>query len=175
MKKFISMIALAVLSGSAIAAPDGCEDAVDMADDLDFAKMHVECAEEPVTLYDPKSKANFLSKRKPVVTAYADPATTATIPVKAGAAEIIQSNAKQAESTLEQSVKELVQDGAAHNAGVTFNIREPFTITGGPQSALNGLYVQMANYCPAGWEKLKEWSEPNQSGYYLHYQFQCAE
>ncbi len=175
MKKIVSMIALTVLSCGVVAAPDGCDDAVDMADDLDFAKMHVECAEEPVTLYDPKSKASFLSKRKPVVTAYADPATTVTAPVKTGAAEIIESNAGQAESTLEQNAKVLVQDNAAHNAGVTFNIREPFTITGGPQSALNGLYVQMANYCPAGWEKLKEWSEPNQGGYYLHYQFQCAQ
>lgn len=174
MKKIILMMAVAVLSGNVIASSDGCEEAVDMADDLDFAKMHVECAEEPVTLYDPKSKASFLSKKKAVVTAYANPTPTTTA-VKESTVDLVESKVKQTTLTLEQHDKAFEKNRATHNAGVTFNIREPFSITGGPHSALNSLYLQMASYCPAGWEKLKEWSEPNQDGYYLHYQFQCAQ
>lgn len=55
-----------------------------------------------------------------------------------------------------------------------YNIREPFDLTNGPGNAINGLYRQMAKYCPNGWDKLAEWSEPSGTNYYLHYQFQCA-
>lgn len=55
-----------------------------------------------------------------------------------------------------------------------YNIREPFDLANGPGNAINGLYRQMAKYCSSGWDKLAEWSEPNGTNYYLHYQFQCA-
>lgn len=55
-----------------------------------------------------------------------------------------------------------------------YNIRESFGLSNGPGNAINGLYRQMAKYCPAGWEKLAEWAEPNGKHYYIHYQFQCA-
>jgi len=168
---------LFVLLATLVAFPafaEECEEAVDMADSLDFHKMHVECNEDPVVLYDPKSKSSFFKKKSQAVDTYADKAEE-----KQGAKVATSQVAFVSEPVTTKEIvssRSTIADGtAADNSGVIFNIREPFTITGGPQSALNGLYVQMANYCPAGWEKLKEWSEPNQSGYYLHYQFQCAE
>lgn len=160
-----------------LAAPslfaEECEEAVDMADSLDFHKMHVECNDDPVVLYDPKSKSSFFKKKPQAVDTYNNPAQvevadTQGSPVETKAPVVSSTSAVMSEAAIDS-----VQDD--DNAGVVFNIREPFTITGGPQSALNGLFVQMANYCPSGWEKLKEWSIPNQGGYYLHYQFQCAE
>ncbi|MGH1371180.1 MAG: hypothetical protein ACRBBW_04035 [Cellvibrionaceae bacterium] len=150
-----------------------CEEAVDMADSLDFHKMHVECNEDPVVLYDPKSKSSFFNKKPQAVDTYGE---------KSGDSAAASDSSSLETSAVLTSSQSAVNVSAespasqtADNAGVIFNIREPFTLTGGPQSALNGLFGQMANYCPAGWAKLKEWSVPNQDGYYLHYQFQCAE
>lgn len=163
MKKLIVAM-LALCSMASWADSKECEDNVDMADSLDFQKMHVECADDPVTLYDPKSKQKFMTGKK-TVTTYEKNAPKKSVEVK-----------MQNVGSTAISKSEIQQDVAAQdNAGVIFNIREPFTITGGPQSALNGLFVQMAQYCEQGWTKEKEWVEPAESGYYLHYQFRCAE
>lgn len=175
MRKFLLPLA-ATLFVSQVWAADPCEeDAVDMADSLDFHTLHVECANDPVTLYDPQSKSNFFSKKKKAVTTYAD--TAKAVPATAVV------NSSMANGLTQQNISAPVSAAAEpttlesieNNAGVVFNIREPFTLTGGPQSALNGLYVQMAHYCPKGWTKNEEWVEPAQAGYFLHYQFQCAE
>ncbi|MAZ89274.1 MAG: hypothetical protein CL693_16715 [Cellvibrionaceae bacterium] len=163
-KIIISVMVAASLSQLALANSSDCEDTVDMADSLDFHKMHIECNNDPVVIYDPNSKSSFLTKKKEVVDTYhGSKKVNAVATQTLTAVSSVPVDAAPATTPSQD------------NAGVIFNIREPFTITGGPQSALNGLYVQMANYCPAGWEKVKEWSEPNQGGYYLHYQFQCAE
>ena len=90
---------------------------------------------------------------------------------------------KQAVTTYEAVPEEQLEEPARvtertlehANAGVVFNIREPFARTGGPQPALKGLYAQMVTHCPMGWEKLKEWAVPAEAGYFLHYQFRCAQ
>lgn len=171
MKK-IAWVLLAVVAAPSLFAEE-CEEAVDMADSLEFHKMHVECNEDPVILYDPKSKSSFFKKKPQAVDTYKKPGQAKDADTQASPVETKVSVAAGASTVMSEAAIESVQDN--DNAGVVFNIREPFTITGGPQSALNGLFVQMANYCPSGWEKLKEWSVPNQGGYYLHYQFQCAE
>lgn len=170
MKK-VMLLMLAVAMSAPVFSEE-CEEAVDMADSLEFHKMHVECNDDPVVLYDPKSKSSFFKKKSQAVDTYGESAQKQTVDSQALQLGMVnQPVVTQAVSTGESiSVAEEIT-----NAGVVFNIREPFTITGGPQSALNGLFVQMASYCPAGWEKLKEWSKPSQAGYYLHYQFQCAE
>lgn len=167
MKKLM-VAALALCSMSSWADNKACEDSVDMADSLDFQKMHVECADDPVTLYDPESKGKFLSTKK----------TVTTYEKKGSQKQVVKAAGKAVAQTagVAQTQTEIAHEIAAQdNAGVIFNIREPFTITGGPQSALNGLFVQMAQYCEKGWTKEKEWVEPAESGYYLHYQFRCAE
>ncbi len=158
MKRFLFIALTVVASFSALAEKQGCEDDVDLADSLDFYAMHIECADDPVTLYDPKSKAGFMTKGK-VVSTYE----------KAASKKLEQAAVKSVNTNTAE-----VKAVAVNNAGMLFNIREPFTITGGPQSALNGLYVQMVQYCPAGWSKEQEWVEPAESGYFLHYQFRCA-
>lgn len=166
MKRFL-MVAVCLSASAFLHAETECEDTVDMADSLDFHAMHVECAKDPVTLYDPESKSSFLSKNSKVVTAYAEQVNPTSF---VNTAALKGSRARLVDQPVGSS--NVVE--AADNAGMTFNIREPFTLTGGPQSALNGLYVQMAQYCPAGWSKNKEWVEPAQVGYFLHYQFACA-
>lgn len=165
MKHFL-LACVCVLVSAALQAETECEDAVDMADSLDFHAMHIECANDPVTLYDTESKSNFFSKRKKVVTAYAEPSsqTSAAQAPRATASADTGSNGASQEVPV-----------TTDNAGVTFNIRAPFTLVGGPQSAMNGLYVQMAKYCGAGWSKQKEWVVAAQSDYFLHYQFTCAD
>jgi hypothetical protein len=165
MKHFL-LVCVCVLTSAALQAETECEDAVDMADSLDFHAMHVECADDPVNLYDPESKSNFFSKQGKVVTAYAEPSpkTSAAPTPKATESTATESNRASQEVQKE-----------TNNAGVTFNIRAPFTLVGGPQSAMNGLYVQMAQYCGAGWNKQKEWVVAAKADYFLHYQFTCAE
>lgn len=172
MKKLLVLCLSTCLSSVAFADKDACEDTVDMADSLDFSKLHVECSDDPVTIYDPKSKGSFLTKSGKAVTTYDKKTQTKASAV---ATQSVTSAAVSATAPA-QTKTEIQQDVAdLNNAGVLFNIREPFTITGGPQSALNGLFVQMAQYCEQGWSKEKEWVEPAESGYYLHYQFRCAE
>lgn len=167
MKKLLVGLLAVVLAPSAFS--EECEEAVDMADSLDFHKMHIECNDDPVVLYDPKSKSSFFNKKPQAVDTYGEAAKAAPASAKPASNEMTTEPVAASTAVVPQEAVE------GDNAGVVFNIREPFTITGGPQSALNGLFVQMANYCPSGWEKIKEWSVPNGSGYYLHYQFQCAE
>jgi hypothetical protein len=140
-----------------------CEDAVDMADSLDFHAMHVECSNDPVTIYEPKS-----SRDKNVVTTYDKSEPVAPVNKKSA---VVEQSLSSPTSVKAAATKVIVGE----TAGKIFNIREPFTLTGGPQSALNGLFVQMAKLCPTGWSKEREWVEPAPAGFYLHYQFQCAE
>lgn len=172
----VLMIGLALTNS--VFAKEECEPNVDLADSLDFEALHIDCADDPVSIYDPESVGGFLSGKKRAVTVYEE---TKSAPVIKSADETkIQTMSvfdmtDTITSTPVKSKTDIEREIASQdNAGVVFNIRESFTITGGPQSALNGLFVQMAQYCPVGWSKLKEWVEPAQAGYYLHYQFQCA-
>lgn len=152
-----------------------CEDAVDLADSLDFHKMHVECDDDPVVLYDSKSKGSLFSRESKAVDTYADAPATEKAGKPVAQKPVVEQNLAISQSLAPTQRPASTVSQVQDNAGVVFNIREPFTLTGGPQSALNGLFAQMSRYCPQGWEKLKEWAEPNQGGYFLHYQFQCAE
>jgi hypothetical protein len=177
MKKLaVLMIGLALTHS--VFAKEECEPNVDLADSLDFEALHIDCADDPVSIYDPESVGGFLSGKKRAVTVYEE---TKSAPVMRSADDpkiqtmSVFDMTDTITSTPVKSKTDIERDIASQdNAGVVFNIREPFTITGGPQSAINGLFVQMAQYCPVGWAKLKEWAEPAQAGYYLHYQFQCA-
>lgn len=197
MKK-ITWIALALagslqlVSASLFAASDECAPDVDMADSLDFSKLHIECDDNPDIVYDPKEGTKLFGKHAKAIDTYADddadkPSIEPTQQLayressKTSVPQQDLSTAKKVAKARAATPRSSVSGSAGatsaaepDNAGLAFNIREPFTTTGGPESALKGLYVQMAHYCPNGWEKLKEWSVPNQSGYYLHYQFQCA-
>lgn len=162
--KHLLVATLGLFFSAVLHADTECEDVVDMADSLDFHSMHIECSDDPVTLYDQESKSNFFSKKGKVITAYADQTQSSNQAV----------TASQRVVALNAAHKPL-KGTAQSNAGVTFNIREPFTLTGGPQSALNGLYVQMAQYCASGWSKQKEWVVAVEAGFLLHYQFTCSD
>lgn len=140
-----------------------CDDAVDLADSLDFHKMHVECDDDEVEIYNSKSKSFSLSQKRKVVDTYGE--KTQQQPALITVPEETDSGATQ---------PAIAEQKAVNNAGVRFNIREAFSMTDGPHSAINNLFQQMGSYCPQGWEKLKEWVEPAESHLYLHYQFQCA-
>jgi hypothetical protein len=180
MSKWLVLSLSVLLSWQVMAKDDDCGDNVDMADSLDFQKMHVDCADDPISLYDPESVGGFLSGNKKAVTVYEKTDRAPVIAPVAKPKKATMSVFDMTDELTTSSVKsrsDIVQEIVEQdNAGVVFNIREPFIITAGPQSAISGLFVQMAQYCPVGWDKLKEWVAPAQSqaGYYLHYQFQCA-
>ncbi len=164
MKNLLVLFALALLSGAVWAADKECGQDVDMADSLKFHELHVDCEEEAVDAYEPGILDKLMGKTKAVET-YSGEQKSGEKSAAAAAAV----TASKAEAVATPAA------GEEQYAGVTFNIREPFTATGGPQSALNGLFAQMIHYCPKGWEKKKEWAEAVGAGYFLYYQFRCAE
>lgn len=159
MKKIACLILMSSLS-LAVVADDECGAMVDMADSYDFHKMHIECAKDPIVIYDPSSKEGLLHGKKKAVTTYEQPVSNGEL-------------SSAAVTTTGTDSIAVVDKNA--NAGQVFNIRELFVRANGPQSAINGLFGQMLTYCPNGFEKLKEWVVPAPKEYYLHYQFQCAE
>lgn len=176
-----------LFAGSLRADNSTCGNEVDMADSLDFSKLHVDCSEEPDFVYDPEEGTRFFGRNKKAVDTYSQKNTDQpsgldqhVSRLQSGSQGVVEEDlsaqvTKQASAQLNPAEQLAKNDLAEKNASVVFNIREPFSVTGGPQSALNGLFAQMVHYCPQGWEKLKEWSVPAQSDYFLHYQFQCAE
>ncbi|MBR9912401.1 MAG: hypothetical protein GYB33_18835 [Gammaproteobacteria bacterium] len=160
------LICCSVTAATALA--EECESQVDMADSLNFHKMHIECSDDAVILYDPKPSPE---DKNGVKTYQRDPAAAAADAARGDGP--VASAATVATGVAATAPKKGALD--QDNAGVIFNIREPFTLTGGPHSAITGLFAQMTHYCPGGWSKLKEWAEPDQNGYYLHYQFRCAD
>ena len=125
---------LALLAPWSVLAAE-CESVVDMADSLDFHKMHVECDQEPQFQYDP-------SQREAVQQPSPDSA------IKPSAA--------------------LELEGSS-----VFTVEEPFTATGGPESAIRGLFAQLIERCPNGWVKHDEWVKRRQGVYALYYRARC--
>ncbi|MDF1832660.1 MAG: hypothetical protein P1U52_09930 [Porticoccaceae bacterium] len=126
----------------------GCEENVDAADDMNFADNIIECNEEAVIIYDEASRQNFLNRN--------------ALPFK--------TYEKQEGDVTGKAVV----DKSVHLAGTTFIIRAAYKLVA-PQLALVSLHQQMATYCPQGWGLDKQWSRPTPEGYYLHYEFTCAE
>lgn len=64
--------------------------------------------------------------------------------------------------------------------GKRYEIRELYSISGSdrtgynPNTVVQALYLQMQGYCPKGWKKLDERSEPDGGdAFYMYYSFEC--
>lgn len=126
---------------------------VDDSDSLDFESFHTD-KKSAIKIYQDKQT----SPKK----VYQD---TASKP--AAAAEQTKTSAN--------TVIEEVEDGYT---GI-YEIRERYTLGKSahtPYSAffvIESLHKQMAELCPKGWEKQREWSVAIDEDFYLHYQFRC--
>lgn len=64
--------------------------------------------------------------------------------------------------------------------GKRYEIRELYSISGSdrtgynPNTVVQALFLQMQGYCPNGWRKLDERSEPDGGdAFYMYYAFEC--
>ena len=133
---------------AASAADFNCEDSVDAADDMNFADNIIACDEEAVILYDKKSRKKFMTRKAIPVETY--------------------------EKQQRDGVSRTIVDEPVHLPGTAFIIRAAYELNA-PGKALASLHQQMATYCPLGWELDRQWSRPNATAYYLHYEFVCAD
>ena len=166
--RLIAFVLVLFLGVSAYAVDqDECESTVDMADSLNFYKLHVECDKD--SSFSIGEKEESARNNKEAVTTY--PVTD--VETAAGAADrkiVVENLAKPGKVKSTETEKDSASEG--HKL---YNIREPFTLSGGPDSAIRGLFSQMAKYCPRGWTKIAEWVQPAHAGYFLHYQVRCSD
>ena len=64
-------------------------------------------------------------------------------------------------------------------AGEVYEIRQRYSLYTSHQTRYSAFYVieamhrQMAELCPSGWQKLREWSTPINTDFYLYYELKC--
>lgn len=129
-----------------------CEAEVDLADSLEFQRFHSKCDETSPTA---TSGDNKQSAAQHAVADGSGPDGEKSTAAQTAASEPTATQVKDATN------------------GESLEIAEPFTLTGGQQSAYQGLLQQMAARCPQGWVKEKEWVTPATVGYLLHHRFRC--
>ena len=161
-------IAVAIAMLSLSCAPSvwaECESQVDLADSLDFKRFHDDCDEDKgEAKQDGKQEQKQIAEKDEAAQALEldsnrNSTTGANHPTVARQSRVTET------SPSPNVVGEQAQDA--------IDIVEPFTMTGGQQSAYQGLLQQMAARCPQGWVKEKEWVTPAQVGYLLHHRFRC--
>ena len=152
---------------------------VDQADGLDFQEFH-RSNENSFRLRSLKDRF-FGSKRHRVKKMYGDsgkgeqsPDTLSMGSISSVAGAPVDDEAFVLGDTGESS-------GMEHISGQRYEIRELYSPAVNQQAAVPALFAvfgalhrQMARLCPKGWEKLREWSVPEQAAYYIHYEFVCA-
>lgn len=122
---------------------------VDQADSLNFQSFHK----------DKKEAVKAWEKPTETVKTYDEKAAGAKSEQAPGASPVNTSN--------------------ANPTGKRFELRERYTLTHSvktPYSAfyvIEPLYKQAAQYCPKGWKKLGERSEPIEQDYYLYFEIEC--
>ena len=68
--------------------------------------------------------------------------------------------------------------GASYAAREAYSLRPDAKFEESVTLAIHRLHLQMAHYCSDGWQKTREWVEPNparEGEYFLHFGFRCAE
>lgn len=129
---------------------------VDLADSLNFEEFHKD-KKEAVKVFEKKDETQKVYKDDTPNTV-----KTETLP---------SPSANAAAST--------VTAEAAAEPGKRFEIRERYTLGRSNKTPYSAFYVieamhkQMAEICPNGWNKLKEFSKPVEQDFYLHYEFEC--
>lgn len=131
---------LSGVSAQSVSDEQECEATVDMADSLDFHRMHMEC-----------NKDKKISRGVKVIET--------------------KKETKVQEKASQENDQSVAKTTPAFDE--TLEVTEPFSLTGGPVSAQLGLFKQMAQRCPNGWEKHQELVRPADQGFYLSYRFSC--
>jgi len=182
MKHALLALTLSLIAPVLMAAPGDA----DAADSLDFGSFHEE-KEGAIVIWDSdKGEMGGFTEKKTTVTydkAPAGPVTTTPAasnkPAPAVITEELTPNAARAEAMAQTKAQEQLSQGKGYD-GQRFMIRVRYALGSSTKtdysasSAINNLHQQMAQHCPQGWLKIKEWSLPVEQDYYLHYLFQCA-
>ncbi|MCB1615345.1 MAG: hypothetical protein KDI30_04960 [Pseudomonadales bacterium] len=181
MKKVFCMCLLGVIAFTATSAfAEEDEMMVDKADSLDFESFHEDSS---ITIFSTDGVGLFSpGSRSDGVNTYEEDAETGGGGQQSGepssSAQQQQFNPeKTGQSPLDSTGSaSSTQTASGFEQGQKVNIRATYRLNDSDdiKKATFSLYQQMNQYCPAGWEKLREWSLPVDSGhYYLHYQFRC--
>jgi hypothetical protein len=88
-------------------------------------------------------------------------------------------NDQNIEIDVSNSLSISTQKNRHENNSNTFETRERYTLNNSLKTPYSAFYViealhkKMADLCPQGWEKTREWSIPVENDFYLYYQFNC--
>ena len=152
---------------------------VDQADGLDFQDFHQ--SNENSFQFTSLKERFFGSKRRGVKKMYGDngEGERSADTLSMGSVSVTGTPADN-EALVLDGVGE--SSGMEHISGQRYEIRELYSPAVNQQAAASALFIvvgalhrHMVRLCPKGWEKLREWSVPEQAGYYMHYEFVCSE
>ena len=166
MKPLYTSILLSALATALPTAAMAADFDVDDADSLDFESFHEE-KDNAVQIW--KQGENEWSFKERATKAYADEEKPSS--------QLQQKTVTSTQQTAAPVTQQVTQKRA--KSGDRFEIRQRYTLSRSaatPYSAthvIENLHQQMADICPAGWEKQREWSVPVAQDYYLHYEFEC--
>lgn len=156
MKKIVSVL---VLGLAATLAQADDQHMVDMADGLGAHQFYQ--AQNPDSLWS--SDLAMPWAKQSAVNAYEDEKTTGEL--------VTQVVNPQTSKTYE--------GGNRYAPGKLINVRQAFdprakVYVGSSSWASQALYADMAENCPAGFQRIAEWAEPiAEGGFYLYFQFSC--
>lgn len=160
-------ISLLVISEHSVAAEEECEATVDMADSLDFHRMHMGCNKDKKRGGGKKSTTLENEGESNVQRRVVQEAGVQSSNVQSSSVQNVSAQKHAPQEKEKQTVKIISASRPILEAV------EPFSLTGGPESAQLGLFKQMAAKCPEGWEKHQETVRPAEQGFYLSYRFSC--
>lgn len=197
MKRFLTILVASTITGLCPIAYGDDEMAVDSADDFNPESFHKSKPSE-IKVFDSASgkffsrgvdvdadvadskeqavKKVYLEQDRPKNSDHAPSTTTLTAPSPASSTAL--TNAASTSITVEALD---VFDNTEYpvDTGKRYEIRTRYTLKPGNSASLSAdaatdiMHGKMAQQCPQGWEKQREWSLPVEGDYYLHYQFEC--
>ncbi len=144
---------LLAFSTQSFSAEKECEATVDMADTLEFHRMHMECNQDKK--FGHKTDHNDSVKK--------DSDQVNTSPKTSANLNSTETNSKNSERKATPAL----------DSSTIFEESAPFSVSGGPESARLGIFKRMAEKCPNGWENHQELVKPIEHGYLLSYRFSC--
>ena len=125
---------------------------VDQSDSLDFESFHAN-KKSAIKIYENKKPVKKNNHQKSATNFSADDQTKA-------------------------SSNSATKKSEARHSGI-YEIRERYTLNKSIHTPYSAFYVieslhrKMAERCPQGWEKQREWSVAIEDDFYMHYQFLC--
>ena len=162
------LVAAALFSAGAMAQMD-----VDEADSLNFQDFHKD-KKEAIKVWQ-----DGIGQRSETIKTYeaASPAATPPGTTATDTSSITSTVAKPAAASASAPAAAKPQTEA--KSGLRYEIRERYTLSRSAKTPYSAFYVieplhkQAYQFCPRGWKKLTERSEPVEQDFYLYFEVEC--